>query len=100
MRAPARYDQQPLEAQGMIEAAEAAFAAIGRSRLARRAERAFAWFLGANDGGVVLADPESGECYDGLTPTGANLNRGAESVLAFQLGACALRRLREKAPAR
>lgn len=91
---PAHWDQQPLEAQGMIEACAAAFAATGAPRWLDEAERAFGWFSGANDGGVALADPDSGECYDGLTPTGANLNRGAESVLAFQLSACAMDRLR------
>jgi hypothetical protein len=91
---PARYDQQPLEAQATIEACEAAFAASRAPLWLDEAERAFGWFLGLNDGGVALGDPGSGECYDGLTPTGANLNRGAESVLAFQLGACAIARLR------
>lgn len=94
---PDRWDQQPLEAQGMIEACQAAFAATGAPRWLAEAERAFAWFSGANDGGVALADPDSGECYDGLTPSGPNLNRGAESVLAFQLSACAMGRLRGSA---
>ena len=90
---PLPYDQQPLEAQGMIEACAAAFAASGDAAWIGEAERAFAWFLGANDGGVALADFATGECYDGLTPDGPNLNGGAESVLAFQLGARALSRL-------
>jgi hypothetical protein len=59
-----------------------------------RAEAAFAWFHGANDGAVALADRESGECYDGLTPNGPNLNRGAESVLAWQLSCRAILGLR------
>lgn len=91
---PARYDQQPLEAQGMIEACAAAWAASGDRAWIEHAERAFAWFHGANDGGVALADSESGECYDGLTPNGPNLNRGAESVLAFQLSCRAIAGLR------
>lgn len=91
---PAQYDQQPLEAQGMIEACDAAFQVSRDPIWLRRAERAFAWFHGANDKGATLADPDSGECYDGLTPTGPNLNRGAESVLAYQLGAAAIERLR------
>jgi hypothetical protein len=91
---PARYDQQPLEAQGMIEACEAAFAATGAPVWRERAETAFAWFGGANDGAVALADPATGECHDGLTPTGANLNRGAESVLAWQLAELGIERLR------
>ena len=91
---PARYDQQPLEAQGLIEACDAAFATTGDPIWIAHAERAYAWFHGANDGRVALGDPASGECYDGLTPTGPNLNRGAESVLAFQLASCAIARLR------
>ena len=90
---PARYDQQPLEAQGMVEACAAAFAATGDPAWIAEARKAWAWFHGANDGGVALGDPASGECYDGLTRTGANLNRGAESVLAYQLAACAMARL-------
>jgi hypothetical protein len=92
---PSLHDQQPLEAQGMIEACDAALAATGDAIWLDRAERAYAWFHGANDGRVPLADQASGECYDGLTPSGANLNRGAESVLAFQLASCAIQRLRE-----
>jgi hypothetical protein len=88
--APSRYDQQPLEAQAMVEACAAAFAATGDPVWIAHAERAHAWFHGANDGAVALGDPDSGECYDGLTPTGPNLNRGAESVLAYQLAACAI----------
>lgn len=92
-REPARFDQQPLEAQGMVEACAAAFAATRDPAWIARARTAWAWFHGANDGGVALGDPVSGECYDGLTRTGANLNRGAESVLAYQLAACAMARL-------
>jgi hypothetical protein len=93
--APAQYDQQPLEAQGMVEACAAAFAATGDQTWIAEARKAWAWFHGANDGGVALGEPASGECYDGLTRTGANLNRGAESVLAYQLAACAMARLAE-----
>ena len=94
--APARYDQQPLEAQGMIEACAAAYAAGGERIWIERAEAAFAWFHGVNDGGLALADIESGECYDGLTPNGPNLNRGAESVLAWQLSCRAVAALRRE----
>lgn len=93
--APAQFDQQPLEAQGMVEACAAAFAATGDPAWIAEAGKAWAWFHGANDGGVALGDPASGECYDGLTRTGANLNCGAESVLAYQLAACAMARLAE-----
>ena len=91
---PNHYDQQPLEAQGMVEACAAAFAATKDTMWVARAERAHAWFHGANDGLVSLGDNLSGGCYDGLTPTGPNLNQGAESLLAFQLATCAMVRLR------
>ena len=93
---PSHFDQQPLEAQGMVEACDAAFAATNDPVWVERAERAHVWFHGANDGGVALGDHASGECYDGLTPTGPNLNRGAESVLAFQLASCAIARLQDQ----
>lgn len=37
---------------------------------------------GRNDVGVPFFDPSTGAGYDGLTPTGCNDNRGAESTLA------------------
>ena len=39
----------------------------------------------------ALGDAASGECFDGLQPDGPNRNRGAESVLAFQLANRAIR---------
>jgi len=39
------------------------------------------------------ANAESGECYDGLMPGGVNYNQGAESVLAFHLATCSIRKL-------
>lgn len=84
------FDQQPLEAAATVDACAAAFAASGDPRWLTEARRAFDWFLGRNDLGVPVADPATGDCYDGLTPAGPNLNRGAESVLSFQLAACAM----------
>lgn len=40
------------------------------------------WFLGGNDLAVRMYDPETGGSYDGLTPSGPNLNRGAESTIS------------------
>lgn len=86
----APFDQQPLEAAATLDACAAAYAGSGDPRWLAEARRAYGWFLGENDLGVPLADPLTGECYDGLTPTGPNLNRGAESVLSFQLATCAM----------
>jgi len=84
------FDQQPLEAQAAIDAAHSAWTATGDQRWAEQAEQTYQWFFGANDRGVVLADIVSGRCRDGVTPRGRNENSGAESILAFQLGAYAL----------
>jgi glycosyltransferase involved in cell wall biosynthesis len=79
------FDQQPLEAQAAVEAAAAAYRATGEPKWVDHAKTAYAWFFGANDRGVVLADLATGRCRDGVTPRGANRNSGAESILAFQL---------------
>ena len=44
---------------------------------------AIGWFDGDNDFGVPMSDPVTGGGFDGLTPTGPNLNQGAESTLAL-----------------
>lgn len=79
------FDQQPLEAQAAIEASRTAFAATSDPRWFDHAQAAWDWFFGANDRGVILADLASGRCRDGINPRGANMNCGAESILAFQL---------------
>ena len=93
---PARFDQQPLEAASLAEAARLALAATGDPRWATLMERAYAWFLGANDLGLPLADPDDGSSCDGLLASGVNPNRGAESTLAWLLLAERIRELRTK----
>jgi hypothetical protein len=94
--APHAFDQQPIEAWAMIDACEAAFGATGEERWRTHAHAAYRWFLGDNDLGMPVVSPETGECFDGLTPIGINLNSGAESVLAWQFGARAYERLMSK----
>lgn len=83
--APLPFDQQPLEAWATIDACDAAFAADGDPLWTKHALAAWHWFGGANDRGEPLGDGVTGRCRDGLTPQGANLNSGAESVLAYHL---------------
>jgi len=90
---PLPYDQQPLEAQATIDACQIAYAVTGEERWREEAVRAYRWFLGDNDLAARMADPASGECFDGLTPAGPNRNRGAESVLAFHFATIAINRL-------
>jgi hypothetical protein len=49
----------------------------------RGVDLAIGWFAGNNDVGSVMWDTETHGGYDGLTPTGPNLNQGAESTLAL-----------------
>jgi hypothetical protein len=75
------FDQQPLEAWAMIDAASVA-ASLDGSQWCDVAERARSWFLGRNDVGEQMVDPATGAGFDGLTRSGPNRNRGAESTLA------------------
>ncbi len=88
--APLPFDQQPLEAQAMIDACTAAHAATGDARWLEAALQAYGWFVGENDLGLALADRITGGCHDGLMPHGLNRNQGAESILALQLANVAI----------
>ena len=41
------------------------------------------WFLGDNDTGAAMWDPDTGGAFDGLEEHGANRNQGTESTLAL-----------------
>jgi glycosyltransferase involved in cell wall biosynthesis len=91
---PLPFDQQPLEAWAAIDACDAAYAATGDPQWQSYARTAYRWFHGQNELGVALGDIQTGECYDGLIPTGVNRNRGAESILAFHLATVTIQRHR------
>ena len=97
--APRLFDQQPVEAWAAIDGAAAAYDVSRDPRWLAHVNRAYAWFSGANDRGVVLANPLTGSCHDGINPRGLNLNEGAESVLAWQLATYAIIKLMAKAGA-
>ncbi|MBI3864855.1 MAG: hypothetical protein HY290_23510 [Planctomycetia bacterium] len=77
------YDQQPVEASTMAEAALAAFAATGSEDCRQNFQRAHRWFHGENSLRLPLADVDCGACCDGLVPGDVNRNQGAESTLAL-----------------
>ncbi|HEY5542558.1 MAG TPA: glycosyltransferase family 4 protein, partial [Candidatus Binatia bacterium] len=79
----ARFDQQPVEAQGMVSACLEAHRITGDKNWYKEARRTFDWFLGRNDLNLTIYDPTTGGCRDGLHPDRANENQGAESSLAF-----------------
>lgn len=82
---PPLYDQQPVDAAAMVEAFLAGFDATGDAEYLRRAWLALEWFFGRNLLGLSLHDPETGGCFDALTATGINQNRGAESTISLLL---------------
>ena len=79
------YDQQPLEASCMVEAASIAFQVTRKKKYAKMVQTAFAWFLGKNSNSVMVYNPDTGGTYDGITSRGLNRNQGAESGLSYLL---------------
>jgi glycosyltransferase involved in cell wall biosynthesis len=82
---PARFDQQPVEANATVAACLEAYRTTKETRWVNEARTAFEWFLGRNDLGQELYDPSTGGCCDGLEEDRINRNQGAESTLAFLL---------------
>ena len=81
----ARFAQQPIEAQTMIDACRAAFLVTKDVRWWRRMVGTFEWFFGRNDLGLPLYDYTTGGCHDGIESDRVSLNQGAESVLSYLL---------------
>jgi hypothetical protein len=91
----ARFDQQPLEAQTMIEACAAAYRTTRDERWRTSARRAFHWFLGRNDLGHPLYDYRTGGCCDGLHADRINQNQGAESTIVWLLSLIRMHELQD-----
>jgi glycosyltransferase involved in cell wall biosynthesis len=87
----AAFDQQPVEACGMVSACLLAHHLTGESRWAGRARQAFDWFLGQNQLDQWLYDAGTGGCRDGLHPERPNENQGAESTLSFLMALMEMR---------
>ena len=67
----------------MADACVRAHSLTGDDYWLRGLDLAINWFAGDNDTGSVMWDPDTSGGYDGLTPSGPNLNQGAESTLAL-----------------
>lgn len=84
----ASFDQQPVEACGMVSACLEARRVTGDGRWMEKARRAFNWFMGENQLRQALYDVATGGCRDGLHDDRVNANQGAESTLSFLLALC------------
>ncbi len=89
----ARFDQQPIEANAMVEACVEAFNVTRDKSWFDNAVMCFNWYLGHNDLNMPLYDPKTGGCRDGLMADGINQNDGAESSLAWLLSLMTLQKL-------
>jgi hypothetical protein len=89
----ARFDQQPIEANAMVEACVKPLMSPGTNHGLTMRSCAFNWFLGQNDLNMPLYDAKTGGCRDGLMADGINQNEGAESSLAWLLALMTLQKL-------
>jgi glycosyltransferase involved in cell wall biosynthesis len=85
------FDQQPIEACGMVSACLEAHRVTGDRGWMMHAHRAFGWFFGQNQLQQSLYDPTTGGCRDGLHPDRINENQGAESTLSLLLALLEMR---------
>lgn len=86
----AQFDQQPVDAMGLVWACTAAYWLSGEEEWRRKAERCFTWFLGANDIGKNICDLKTGGCFDSISAHGVNRNQGAESTLSYLMSVLAM----------
>jgi hypothetical protein len=76
------FDQQPIEVSTLADACARAAATDTGSIWPAGVLAAADWFMGVNDAGQLMWDPETGGGFDGLRADGVNRNQGAESTLA------------------
>jgi hypothetical protein len=79
----APYDQQPVEAVTMADAALAAWGVLSEEKYLATFDRVRGWFHGRNSLRQPLVEVGCGACCDGLQASGVNRNQGAESTLAY-----------------
>lgn len=89
------YDQQPLEATAMVEAAVDGYYATKDKRYLDVANSVFGWFIGENSRRVVMYNAETGGCYDGLAKDYVNRNQGGESSISYLLARLKLEEIKQ-----
>jgi len=92
----ALFDQQPIEAAAMVQAATAGYFATSNDDYKKSALTSFNWFFGGNSLGAAVYDKRIGACFDGLTPKEVNMNQGAESMVEFLLARFCIERMRRQ----
>jgi hypothetical protein len=77
------FDQQPIEVSTLADACARAATVDAAALWPDTVRAAAAWFMGDNDAGLLMWDPETGGGFDGLHADEVNRNQGAESTLAL-----------------
>lgn len=90
------YDQQPLEADGAVEAFIFAYKATRVKKYKEKALLAFEWFFGRNRNHRFMYDKDTKGVYDGLNLRGVSQNEGAESLVCFLMANLMLKNFLEK----
>lgn len=90
------YDQQPLEADGAVEAFLFAHKATKKKKYKDKAILAFEWFFGKNRNHRFVYDRDTKGVYDGLNLRGVSQNEGAESLVCFLMANLMLKDSLEK----
>jgi len=91
---PARFDQQPIDGAYAVWAHLAHYEITGQSRDLESAQAWIDWFHGDNVAGLPLGNPETGQCFDGISgPDHISISRnsGAESNICYALSLWAIR---------
>lgn len=92
-----RWDQQPLEVMKLALATEQAIHLLSDpEKYLGILGQCRAWFYGANDLHVLVADASDGGGRDGLEQKGINRNQGAESTIAYLMTELIYRRTMEE----
>jgi glycosyltransferase involved in cell wall biosynthesis len=89
----AKFDQQPIEAQALVDACAEAYHITNDPAWIGQARKAFNWFLGDNDLRTPLYDFTTGGCRDGLHSDRVNENQGGESTLAWLMSLLLMQQL-------
>lgn len=92
---PAHFDQQPILVHATMSACLQAFRATEDRFWLDQSRTIFEWFLGRNDLGLPLHDPNTGGCHDALQVDRRNQNQGAESTLAWLLSLAEMRAMEQ-----
>jgi hypothetical protein len=77
------FAQQPIDIMAIVLMFEKAYKLTKNKIYLDNLYTSFMWFMGENDLRMMLYDPETKGCCDGLESYGVNRNQGAESTLAF-----------------